>query len=47
MRCLSNFVSFYGTSDIGPWFGERELRARRVTRSSGTGSFRRWRTSRR
>ncbi|MCC7367277.1 MAG: S9 family peptidase [Chloroflexi bacterium] len=25
MRCLSNFVSFYGTSDIGPWFGEREL----------------------
>ena len=24
MRCLSNFVSFYGTSDIGPWFGERE-----------------------
>ena len=25
MRCLSNFISFYGTSDIGPWFGEREL----------------------
>ena len=25
MRCLSNFVSFYGTSDIGPWFGEREM----------------------
>jgi len=25
MRCLSNFLSFYGTSDIGPWFGEREL----------------------
>ncbi|MCC6174855.1 MAG: S9 family peptidase [Chloroflexi bacterium] len=25
MRCLSNFVSFYGTSDIGTWFGEREL----------------------
>jgi dipeptidyl aminopeptidase/acylaminoacyl peptidase len=25
MRCLSNFVSFYGTSDIGPWFAAREL----------------------
>lgn len=25
MRCLSNFLSFYGTSDIGPWFAEREL----------------------
>lgn len=25
MRCLSNFVSFYGTSDIGPWFAEREV----------------------
>ncbi len=25
MRCLSNFVSFFGTSDIGPWFAEREI----------------------
>jgi dipeptidyl aminopeptidase/acylaminoacyl peptidase len=25
MRCLSNFVSFYGTSDIGTFFAEREL----------------------
>src|SRR6476659_1716558 len=27
MRCLSNLISFYGTSDIGPWFGEREFLA--------------------
>ncbi|MDP8921807.1 MAG: S9 family peptidase [Chloroflexota bacterium] len=25
MRCLSNFLSMYGTSDIGTWFCEREL----------------------
>jgi dipeptidyl aminopeptidase/acylaminoacyl peptidase len=25
MRCISNWTSFYGTSDIGPWFGEREM----------------------
>lgn len=25
-RSISNFVSFYGTSDIGPWFVEREAR---------------------
>ena len=25
MRCLTNFISFYGTSDIGPWFSEREM----------------------
>ena len=25
MRCLSNMISFYGTSDIGPWFSEREF----------------------
>lgn len=24
-RSICNFVSFYGTSDIGPWFAEREL----------------------
>ena len=38
MRCLSNFVSFYGTSDIGPWFGSASS-ARRGTRSSSTGSL--------
>ncbi len=25
MRCVSNFLSFYGTSDIGTFFAEREL----------------------
>jgi len=25
MRCLSNLLSMYGTSDIGTWFLEREL----------------------
>ena len=25
MRCLSNFLSMYGTSDVGTWFCEREL----------------------
>lgn len=25
LRCLSNLLSFYGTSDIGTWFAEREL----------------------
>lgn len=25
MRCISNWTSFYGVSDIGPWFAEREL----------------------
>lgn len=25
MRSICNFVSFYGSSDIGPWFAEREL----------------------
>lgn len=24
-RSISNFTSFYGTSDIGPWFAEREI----------------------
>jgi dipeptidyl aminopeptidase/acylaminoacyl peptidase len=24
-RSISNFASFYGTSDIGPWFTEREI----------------------
>lgn len=26
-RSIANFVSFYGTSDIGPWFTEREIGA--------------------
>jgi dipeptidyl aminopeptidase/acylaminoacyl peptidase len=28
MRCVSNFLSFYGTSDIGTYFAERELLGR-------------------
>lgn len=24
-RSISNWISFYGVSDIGPWFGEREM----------------------
>ena len=27
-RSICNFVSFYGTSDIGPWFAEREVGGR-------------------
>jgi len=40
MRCLSNLLSMYGTSDIGTWFCEREMLG-----TPGTALERYWRLS--